>query len=966
MYNLLCMSRFIILLGLCTCVFLSKRSQAQYQRCAHDHIHQHHIAHTGNRYKVPPSSASSQDIERASIVTIPVIFHIIHNGDPLGSGENISADLIDAQLEQLNDDFRRTNSDAGNTPALFQAVAADAEIEFCLAQQDPMGMPTTGIRRYNFGISSYSPEQLKHIVQSKTTWDRDRYLNIWVANLNGYLGYAYFPGGEAIGDGLTIHYITVGSLATPNPYQSPYRYGRTATHEIGHWLGLDHHWVNVDDCYGDDGVYDTPKQYTYYAGKPSHPQSSCSSVDMFMNFLDYVDDEAMNLYTLGQKNVMHAVLSTERSGIKYSTACEPPKAAIMFSTNSITTLEGNTNCSSNSKRIKVDMNIAARPSRTATVILQATGTAQLGEDFSLSPSQLTFPAGSTAPRSFDIIIHEDAYIEDFEDVELSFYVNSGGGNARKGNKNQTLQLSLIDDDFEPSPYVMIQEDIGRNQGSATASSPFRGSHKGSRMQVIYTKDDLSNAGLKPGAIHSISYYVTEKRSTIPYGNFSIKMALTDQLEFGKYANFSGGHETVYNGSVFTIGGKMQIPLDQPFYWDGHSNVLIESCYQNSSTSSDDKVQYTSTGSTHSVLSEQSNAVPGCSINFMPTRHNLRPVISIELENGTEVALEKNTQVGHAECELGAFQTVYFKDAQTGKVMLSVENLSNHDYGCTKVEIDRDGLGAYALWGSTHESTGKTFKITPEYNHPAGNYKLHLYFSKEEIQAWENQNVLGSTMNDLRLTKCTSGILGSSPGQCDNYDMTRHDFGDDYRFTAQLSNGFSGFTISNWRSGFLSLQECHLTGKQQAGKSILELDYKGNIGMNKRIQWISVTPDGNEDILHEEPLVYPTTQWTHTTNPGSCTYSAHIVHDQERVVQSNTVTLDCSTNWGYKLNGTTLELYNDEQRSVFKIFTVAGNLIWSASMDELEEQSADLSRIPRQLLILQKQSGASLEIRKLIL
>ena len=155
---------------------------------------------------------------KRSVITIPIVFHIIHNGDPVGTSENLSDVYIMAQLAQLNDDFRKLNSDAGNVPAEFAGLHVDTEIEFCLAVQDPNGSATTGIERYDFGQASWSSGAFDSTVKPATVWDRDSYLNFWTANLSGgLLGYAQFPGGNASTDGVVCLWSSVGSLDVPHP-----------------------------------------------------------------------------------------------------------------------------------------------------------------------------------------------------------------------------------------------------------------------------------------------------------------------------------------------------------------------------------------------------------------------------------------------------------------------------------------------------------------------------------------------------------------------------------------------------------------------------------------------------------------------------------------------------------------------------------------------------------------------------
>ncbi len=265
------------------------------------------------------------------VITIPVVFHIVHNGDALGSGENISDALVQAQLNQLNQDFALTNSDANLIPALFQPVAANTEIQFCLAQRTPAGAATNGINRVNGGQASWTVNQIDGSLKASTVWDRNQYLNIWSVVFGGgdagLLGYAQFPGGSASTDGVVCLWSSIGSVASPNPAGGVYARGRTATHEVGHWLNLRHIWGDAN-C-GNDQVADTPVHNTSNGGCPTYPHlSTCSGtpVEMTMNYMDYTYDACMYMFTAGQKTRMQAVLNSGGSRISLATSqgCVPP------------------------------------------------------------------------------------------------------------------------------------------------------------------------------------------------------------------------------------------------------------------------------------------------------------------------------------------------------------------------------------------------------------------------------------------------------------------------------------------------------------------------------------------------------------------------------------------------------------------------------------------------------------------
>lgn len=267
--------------------------------------------------------ASGQNAK--AVVYIPVVVHVVYNT----SAQNISDALIYAQIDQLNKDYARLNSDASSTPSVFQGVAANTNIQFCLAQRTPAGAATTGIvRKATTSTSFIDDDKVKFSAQGgDDAWDATKYLNLWVCNLgNSLLGYAQFPGGSASTDGVVVLYSSVGSLSTPGS-ASPYNYGRTATHEVGHWLNLRHIWGDAN-C-GNDLVSDTPTQQTSNFGCPTFPHTTCSNGangDMFMNYMDYTDDGCMNMFTAGQSTRMNALFATggARVGLTTSLGCSAP------------------------------------------------------------------------------------------------------------------------------------------------------------------------------------------------------------------------------------------------------------------------------------------------------------------------------------------------------------------------------------------------------------------------------------------------------------------------------------------------------------------------------------------------------------------------------------------------------------------------------------------------------------------
>lgn len=252
------------------------------------------------------------------VYTIPVVVHILYRTN----AQNISDQRIYEQLQVLNEDYRRTNSDANNVPTAFAGVVADTEIEFCLATKDPNNNSTTGITRTQTSVSNIGNGNSYYSTAAGgiDIWDSNKYLNIWVCELGGgVLGYTYTPGGAPSGaDGVVIGYQYFGKTGASAPYNG----GRTTTHEVGHWLNLQHVWgPGNGGCNQDDGVSDTPLQDQSNGGCPSHPSTSCGTADMFMNYMDYVNDNCMNSFTAGQKTRMRAAIVAARPGLLTSQAC---------------------------------------------------------------------------------------------------------------------------------------------------------------------------------------------------------------------------------------------------------------------------------------------------------------------------------------------------------------------------------------------------------------------------------------------------------------------------------------------------------------------------------------------------------------------------------------------------------------------------------------------------------------------
>lgn len=221
-------------------------------------------------------------------LTIPVVIHIIYRTDP----QNISMKQIESQIRVLNEDFNRENSDTNLIPEPFKKLAADCNIHFVLANRDPDGKKTKGIIRIKTDTYNLVTPRNGEAYNISPVWDPKYYLNIWVCEIEDRYGIGSFPGDDTSEDGIIIHFNSFGTIGTA---KNPRHLGRTATHEVGHWLGLYHLWgdnfpMSIKNDYVDDTPYQIKANYgcSYY---PLYKSNENPYGVMFMNFMDYGDDE---------------------------------------------------------------------------------------------------------------------------------------------------------------------------------------------------------------------------------------------------------------------------------------------------------------------------------------------------------------------------------------------------------------------------------------------------------------------------------------------------------------------------------------------------------------------------------------------------------------------------------------------------------------------------------------------------
>ncbi len=280
--------------------------------------------------------AEMPSASRATVLTIPVVVHVIHlSTEAVGTGRNLTEARIQAQIDILNKDFMSLNTNwTSGTPSVFQSIRGTPEIQFCLASKDPSGNATNGITRHVYANPA-STNDIENTIKPATDWNSRNYFNIWTVAIpgttqfGGTLGYAYLPTNGMVGsnrDGVVVDFRFFGAPG----YSGFSGAGKALTHEVGHYLGLNHIWGNTSSshvCTDDDGINDTPLQSGPSANvsgfncSSGNPPTSCSVQNMYCNYLDYLNNDACySTFSQGQVNVMRNVVqgtSVTVNGTRY-------------------------------------------------------------------------------------------------------------------------------------------------------------------------------------------------------------------------------------------------------------------------------------------------------------------------------------------------------------------------------------------------------------------------------------------------------------------------------------------------------------------------------------------------------------------------------------------------------------------------------------------------------------------------
>jgi zinc-dependent metalloproteinase lipoprotein len=761
---------------------------------------------------------------------LPIVFHVIHNNEAVGSGANIAQATIYAQVAQLNRDFQ-------NLCGSPHSVASTTGIQFALATQNPSGVALTepGIDRINRSSKGWtappydaSASYWDNTVKANSIWDPTRYVNIWIANLNHattpLLGIATFPASSTLSGldnletnstaGVTVDYLTVGSTITSPDCGATEQFdmGRTLSHELGHFFGLRHIWGDASTCgAATDYCADTPTQLYENSGKSAHPKpNTCGTLDeMFDNYMDYSDDQVLNTFTRNQVDRIQTVMLNSPRRISLATSTVPKifpstgSNAISFSNcmGFMSVSEtGNTGTTTRYKDYSIPLAIhsgatgaATLNFTTAAIPLSGGGTFPLavsGVDYEILTPSLTFVTGDYG-KALVIRVWDNAKIDASRGVQIGYTLSGSGLSANSTAQTFNFIINDNDDIYVGNNTINVLNESFTSGTMPNSWNTFNASTYTSSF-VVGTSGNAG--GTSPNAYVSSSPTTnpppnTYSASASADGYSILETPLIEGYKYASFGNFSykyGIRGRTYSSTTGTghNGWLTFISDDDPNYllnfYGPNSGNLGFGPYGSSTTF----YNTPSIASTYlnnarfyidfywSVTNTSTAQSPGFNIDDV-----VLPATPWGIESAVKTSYTFNTQSGQAH----TFRTNDATNKMIARVANQTINVANVVASITEAGNDRP---TFLTGTTTYLRSRKVVKVVPATASNAS-YQITIYLSQAEATAW------GSAIANAKLMKINDGVALSG-----NINTSNAVIASSTSVTDKLStDGFVAFTAT---------------------------------------------------------------------------------------------------------------------------------------------------------------------------
>lgn len=717
-------------------------------------------------------------------ITIPVIFHVLYRtANALGtSSPNLVTSKYQSQIAQLNKDYSNLSGSA-------YGVAADVQLRFCMAIVDTAGRPLAeaGIDRINAQTRGFSNTNnmtadalqtyFDGTIKPATIWDPNSYLNIWTAAMNSsqLLGYASFPALSTLGGldntetnstaGAVINWQSIGSVTDPGADAS-YGYGRTITHELGHFFGLRHIWG--DETCGNDYCADTPPQSAETSGCPATGTlNGCtpSGPKMFENYMDYSNDACLNTFTLNQAQRSQTVMdnSPRRKEFVNSKACVARAGnTIVFNTATpLSTSETGTTAacpSSRSYTFTVSPSVSATGTATVTFNVLG-GTAVLNKDYSFSPASVSFTNGDAASKTLTVTVYDNQAIDGNKTLQIGYTITGTGVTA--GPDKQSISINIIDDDYNmpvnnTTPAVPLLSENFDASTNIPATWINENYSDGSPNPNVWVVSTNGGAGTTNNAAH-ITNNVTTKANAYTKTTASDSYLITPLIDASGLKNINVSFKWRCVGEAdYDLGYIGYIPEGQT---PTAENVLFfNTTFGSQSTIQTANLAFPASFNNtkfYLVLNWYNDEIDGANPGF---------TVDDVLVTGNALSVATTADADTTFTQsIGQSVTYYSATGTNNRVLAKIDNL-NQNLNCVTATLPFVGAGQTAITTSagSYQRSNKVIKLTPATVNTTASYQATFYFTTAELAGWADP--LG-----VKILKVKDGV--SLAGTLTNADAT---------------------------------------------------------------------------------------------------------------------------------------------------------------------------------------------------